>query len=206
LTFFSSTLQFFLLLQIYSTLFLLANSIDTSFDCLKKMTFFSASIFCLKISHFQSITAKPEPFMSSDEAWAALVSADQEQDLDDFKLFLLEFARNSKDLMFVDLEKKFREEGLRVYLIAIVTSLPPFNSPPSLSPSPFLPIALCPFPPLILILCLDLIWLQKDIPQQKTIRNLQGDTGKEFLVSFQLRAKYRRTRYFKLLPPFFSHR
>jgi len=156
LTFFSSTLQFFLLLQIYSTLFLLANSIDTSFDCLKKMTFFSASIFCLKISHFQSITAKPEPFMSSDEAWAALVSADQEQDLDDFKVFFLEFARNNKDLTFVDLEKKFREEGLRVYLIAIVPSLPPFNSPPSLPSSSQLRPAL--FPPLILILGLDLIW------------------------------------------------
>ena len=96
--------------------------------------------------------------MSSDEAWAALVSADQEQDLDDFKVFFLEFARNNKDLTFVVLEKKFREEGLRVYLIAIVTSLPPFNSPPSLPRSPFLPIAPCLFPPLILILGLDLIW------------------------------------------------
>ena len=94
--------------------------------------------------------------MSSDEAWAALVSADQEQDLDDFKVFFLEFARNNKDLTFVDLEKKFREEGLRVYLIAIVPSLPPFNSPPSLPSSSQLRPAL--FPPLILILGLDLIW------------------------------------------------
>ena len=104
------------------------------------------------------VEPEPEPTMSSDEAWAALVSADQEQDLDDFKVFFLEFARNNKDLTFVDLEKKFREDGLRVYLIAIVTSLPPFSSSPSLPRSPFLPIAPCLFPPLILIFGLDLIW------------------------------------------------
>jgi len=40
-------------------------------------------------------------------------------------------------------------------------------------------------------------WLtqEKDIPQQKTIRDLQGNTGKKYLVSFQLGPKNRRTRY-----------
>jgi hypothetical protein len=79
--------------------------------------------FGCHLTGFVGVEPEPEPTMSSDEAWAALVSADQEQDLDDFKVFFLEFARNNKDLTFVDLEKKFREEGLRVYLIAIVTSL-----------------------------------------------------------------------------------
>lgn len=66
--------------------------------------------------------------MTSDEAWAALVSADQEKDLDDFKVFFLEYVRNNKSLTFVDLEKKFREEGLGVYLIAMVSSpFPPSN-------------------------------------------------------------------------------
>ena len=64
--------------------------------------------------------------MTSDEAWGALVLADQERDLDDFKVFFLEYVRNNKTLAFVDLEKKFRDEGLGVYLIAIVT----FHSPP----------------------------------------------------------------------------
>jgi hypothetical protein len=58
--------------------------------------------------------------MTSDEAWAALVAADQEHDLDDFKVFFLEYVRNNNHLTFVDLETKFREEGLGVYLIAIV--------------------------------------------------------------------------------------
>ena len=66
--------------------------------------------------------------MTSDEAWTALVSADQENDLDDFKVFFLEYVRNNKSLTFVDLEKKFREEGLGVYLIAMVPSpFPPSN-------------------------------------------------------------------------------
>jgi hypothetical protein len=68
------------------------------------------------------VKPEPEPTMSSEEAWAALISADQEQDLDDFKVFFLEYVRNNKHLTFVELEKKFREEGLGVYLIAIVTS------------------------------------------------------------------------------------
>jgi len=59
--------------------------------------------------------------MTSDEAWAALLTADQEKDLDDFKVFFLEYARNNKELSFVDLEKKFRDEGLGVYLIALVS-------------------------------------------------------------------------------------
>ena len=63
----------------------------------------------------------PEPTMTSEEAWQALLSANQEQDLDDFKVFFLEYVRNNKELTFVDLEKKFREAHLAVYLIAIVT-------------------------------------------------------------------------------------
>jgi len=59
--------------------------------------------------------------MTSDEAWAALLAADQEKDLDDFKVFFLEYVRNNKELTFVDLEKKFRDEGLGVYLIALVS-------------------------------------------------------------------------------------
>jgi len=64
----------------------------------------------------------PEPTMTSDEAWAALLSANQEKDLDDFKVFFLEYVRNNKHLTFVDLEKKFRESHFDVYLIAMVTS------------------------------------------------------------------------------------
>ena len=66
--------------------------------------------------------------MTSDEAWSAIVSADQEQDLDDFKVFFLEFVRNNKTLTFADLEKKFREEGLGVYLIAMVQPPKPLIS------------------------------------------------------------------------------
>ena len=58
--------------------------------------------------------------MTSDEAWTALIAANQEEDLDDFKVFFLEYVRNNKELTFVDMEKKFRDEGLGVYLIAIV--------------------------------------------------------------------------------------
>jgi len=70
------------------------------------------------------IEPDPEPTMTSEEAWQALLSANQEQDLDDFKVFFLEYVRNNKELTFVDLEKKFREAHLSVYLIAIVTSPP----------------------------------------------------------------------------------
>ena len=66
--------------------------------------------------------------MTSDEAWAALLAADQEQDLDDFKVFFLEYARNNKDLTFVDLEKKLRDQGLGVYLIALVPLTIPCSS------------------------------------------------------------------------------
>lgn len=62
--------------------------------------------------------------MTSDEAWTALIAANQEEDLDDFKVFFLEYVRNNKELTFVDMEKKFREECLGVYLIAIVPSPP----------------------------------------------------------------------------------
>jgi hypothetical protein len=61
--------------------------------------------------------------MTSDEAWSALVAANQEEDLDDFKVFFLEYVRNNKELTFVDLENKFREEALGVYLIAMVFPL-----------------------------------------------------------------------------------
>ena len=61
--------------------------------------------------------------MTSDEAWTALVAANQEEDLDDFKVFFLEYVRNNKELTFVDLENKFREEALGVYLIAMVLPL-----------------------------------------------------------------------------------
>ena len=70
--------------------------------------------------------------MTSDEAWTALIAANQEEDLDDFKVFFLEYVRNNKELTFVDMEKKFRDEGLGVYLIAIVPSPPkPFHSSPT---------------------------------------------------------------------------
>lgn len=77
-------------------------------------------LFWCHLTGFVGVEPEPEPTMTSDEAWAALVSADQEEDLDDFKVFFLEYVRNNKDLTFVELEKKFREEGLGVYLIAIV--------------------------------------------------------------------------------------
>jgi hypothetical protein len=105
--------------------------------------------------------------MTSDEAWAALVAANQEQDLDDFKVFFLEYVRNNKALTFVDVENKFREEGLAVYLIAMVNPQPKYLTKNQ----------------------------EKEIPQQKTIRNLQGETGKKYLVTFQLGPKNRRTRY-----------
>ena len=68
------------------------------------------------------IEPDPEPTMTSEEAWAALLSANQDKDLDDFKVFFLEYVRNNKELTFVNLEKKFREAHLEVYLIAIVIS------------------------------------------------------------------------------------
>ena len=74
------------------------------------------------ISTHLMIEPDPEPTMTSDEAWAALLSANQEKDLDDFKVFFLEYVRNNKHLTFVDLEKKFRESHFDVYLIAMVTS------------------------------------------------------------------------------------
>ena len=74
------------------------------------------------ISTHLMIEPDPEPTMTSDEAWAAILSANQEKDLDDFKVFFLEYVRNNKHLTFVDLEKKFRESHFDVYLIAMVTS------------------------------------------------------------------------------------
>jgi hypothetical protein len=128
----------------------------------------SGGIYTTHLTQFWGAEPDPEPTMTADEALAALVAADQEQDLDDFKVFFLEYVRNNKTLTFVDLEKKFRDEALGVYLIAIVNST-----------------------------CLRLVLMvqEKDIPQQKTIRNLQGETGKKYLVSFQLGPKNRRTRY-----------
>jgi hypothetical protein len=113
--------------------------------------------------------------MTSDEAWAAIKLADLEKDLDDFKVFFLEYIRNNKELTFVELEQKFREEGLGVYLIALVLFITAVSN-----------------------------FQEKEIPQQKTIRNLQGETGKKYLVSFQLGNKNRRTRYVfgKLLADF----
>jgi hypothetical protein len=61
--------------------------------------------------------------LTSEEAWEALVAADKEKDLDDFKVYFLEYVRNNKSLTFVDLEKKFREEELGVYLIAMVSDI-----------------------------------------------------------------------------------
>jgi len=63
--------------------------------------------------------------MTSEEAWNALVSADEEEDLDDFKVYFLEYVRSNKDLSFVDLENKFRAEGLSVYLIGMVLPVNP---------------------------------------------------------------------------------
>ena len=62
----------------------------------------------------------PEPTMTSDEAWTALCEADKNGDLDDFKVYFLEYARNNKTLTFLDLELKLREEGLETRLIALV--------------------------------------------------------------------------------------
>ena len=94
-------------------------------------------LFWCHLTGFGGVEPEPEPTMTSDEAWAALVSADQEEDLDDFKVFFLEYFRNNKDLTFVELEKKFREEGLGVYLIAIV--MPHFHPHLSSSLPNFLP-------------------------------------------------------------------
>jgi hypothetical protein len=58
--------------------------------------------------------------MTSEDAWDGMVSAEQIKDLRLFKTFFLEYVRNNKDLTFIDVEKKFREEGLDVYLIAFV--------------------------------------------------------------------------------------
>jgi hypothetical protein len=65
----------------------------------------------------------PEPTMTSQEAWAAMRLADTEGDLDDFKVFFLEYVRNDKSLTFADMEKKFRLEGLNTHLIALVRCL-----------------------------------------------------------------------------------
>jgi len=96
---------------------------------------FGGGLWC-HLTGVVGVEPEPEPTMTSDEAWAALVSADQEQDLDDFKVFFLEYIRNNKDMTFVDLEKKFREEGLGVYLIAIVIPLSPHPPLSPFSPSP----------------------------------------------------------------------
>ena len=124
--------------------------------------------------------------MTSDEAWSALVSADEEKDLDDFKVYFLEYVRNNKDLTFVDLEKKFRAEGLSVYLIAMVL--------PSIALNPLSSLTVQS----------DSFMKEKEIPLQKTIRNLQGETGKRYLVSFQLGSQNRRTRYPSISLPLFN--
>ena len=76
-------------------------------------------------SHASAINVEPDPeaTMTSEEAWQALVSADKEKDLDDFKVYFLEYARNNKELTFVDLENKLRKDGLGIYLVAIVFRL-----------------------------------------------------------------------------------
>ena len=76
--------------------------------------------------------------MTSDEAWAALCSANQEKDLDDFKVFFLEYVRNNKELTFVELEKMFREHHFEVYLIAMVIPIPShLHQHPFIFPSHF---------------------------------------------------------------------
>src|ERR1700736_3327431 len=87
------------------------------------VTFFRVGFLFLSCFRWTHLTKEPEPepTMTSEEAWAAIVAADEEKDLDDFKVFFLEYVRNNKTLTFADLENKFRQEGLHVYLIAMVS-------------------------------------------------------------------------------------
>lgn len=81
------------------------------------------------------LVADGQPTMTSEDAWDAVVSAEQSKYLRLFKTFFLKYVRKNKDLTFIDLEKKFRKEGLDVYLIAFVHPPPKAN----LRKNPFRP-------------------------------------------------------------------
>lgn len=65
---------------------------------------------------------------TDEEAWAMLVAADKEEDLDDFKIAFKTYAKallaNGAAVNLAQLEKTLRDEKMRVYLIALEREVP----------------------------------------------------------------------------------
>ncbi|KAL2045292.1 hypothetical protein N7G274_002375 [Stereocaulon virgatum] len=64
------------------------------------------------------------PDMSPDDAWNALQKADQDRDLDDFRLAFKIYSKAVPDVTYEDLERAFRGNNFNVYLIATEKELP----------------------------------------------------------------------------------
>ncbi|KAK3170605.1 hypothetical protein OEA41_002686 [Lepraria neglecta] len=62
--------------------------------------------------------------MSPDDAWTALQKADQDCDLDDFRVALKVYSKAVPDVTYDDLERAFRLNNFNVYLIATEKELP----------------------------------------------------------------------------------
>ncbi|KAJ3042132.1 hypothetical protein HK097_002111 [Rhizophlyctis rosea] len=60
-----------------------------------------------------------------EQIWNAVVEADKENDFEEIKANLLDYALNDPDLTWVDIEKKLREADLKTHIIAEPRSLPP---------------------------------------------------------------------------------
>lgn len=60
---------------------------------------------------------------SPEEAWADIKKASDERDIDDFREALQVYSKACPDATIQDIEKKMREEKLRIYIIALVRIL-----------------------------------------------------------------------------------
>ena len=59
--------------------------------------------------------------MTAEEAWSAMMTADKEKDIDDFKEALEEYTKASPDETFVTIEKKLRENRCNARFVAFVS-------------------------------------------------------------------------------------
>ena len=61
--------------------------------------------------------------MTTEEAWRAMMTADKDKDIDDFKEALEEYTKASPSETFVTVEKRLRENGCNARLVAFVSLL-----------------------------------------------------------------------------------
>ncbi|KAK8432509.1 putative zinc knuckle transcription factor [Phyllosticta citricarpa] len=69
------------------------------------------------------ILYKEVPEMSDDDAWNMLVEADQEHNLDDFRIAIKAYGKallaNGQPIDLVDIDKQMREDGMNVHIVAV---------------------------------------------------------------------------------------